>query len=267
MIAQHASVQLEINVWRWWWLATLAFVIGLFALAPAVLLERAYAPAAGVQFAARGGTIWNGDGVVSVATDSTPLTVPITWQFDPLALFRLRLGFRVSANGQALDGNSHLGLRFGSLEIRDSAVTADARLLSAAHRLAAVFTPQGKLRLQQENGESLIIAAPVGADGSWRVDGTMRLFAEQFILGSVVNAAIGTHEIALSATGSTINFTIPRSSGALKLEGSGRLTLAPPRGFTFSGFATAASDAPATLKQLGVVLPDGRQRIEVNTPW
>ena len=267
MIAQVESALPAMKVWRWWWLPVLSFVIGLIVLAPAALLERIVPPDSQVSFAADGGTIWNGRGRVSVLTDSAPLNVPVVWQFDPNALLRLRLGFHVTADGPIITGVSRLGLRSGSIELRESAVTADARVLFAAHRLATVFAPQGQLRLQQGNGESLTIEFPGNAEGFWRVDGAMGLHVEQFVLGGIVNAAVGSHEIAIQGVATTVNFSIPRSSGALKLEGAGSLTLASPRRFTFSGFATVANDAPASLKQLGAALPDGRQRLDINTPW
>jgi len=267
MIAQEDSSLSAMKLVRWWWLAAISFVIGLIALAPAALLNRVVPPDSPVRFVAEGGTIWSGRGRVSVSTDSTPLNIPVAWQFEPTALLRLRLGFHVTADGPAIAGTSRLGLRSGSIELRDTAVTADARVLSAAHRLAAVFAPQGQLRLQQGKGESLTIGFPGDADGVSRVDGTMGLQVEKFVLGGVVNAAVGSHEIALQGAATTVNFSIPRSSGALKLEGAGSLTLVSPRRFTFSGFATATNDAPATLKQLGATLADGRQRLEINTPW
>ncbi|MEO8386257.1 MAG: type II secretion system protein N [Betaproteobacteria bacterium] len=267
MIARADAALPATKLRRWWWLAVISFVISLIALAPAALLERAISPDSQVRFAADGGTIWNGRGRISVLTDTTPQTVQVVWKFEPTALLRLRLGFHVTADGPMIAGTSRVGLRTGSIELRASVITADAHALSAAHRLAAVFAPQGKLRLQQSDGESLTIDFPGNADGAWRVDGNMGLHAEQFVLGGFVNAAVGSHEIAIQGTGTTVNFSIPRSSGALKLEGAGSLTLASPRRFTFSGFATAASDAPASLKQLGAALPDGRQRLELNSPW
>lgn len=267
MIAREDDARSALNVLRWWWVVAISFVIGLIALAPAALLERVVPADSPVRFATEAGTIWNGRGRVSVMTDSTPLNVPVAWQFDPTALLRLRLGFRIQADGPIIAGVSRLGLRTGSVELRDTGVIADARVLSAAHRLAAVFAPQGKLRLQQGNGESVTIGFPGNAEGFWRVDGAMGLHVEKFVLGGVVNAAVGSHEIALQGAATTVNFSIPRSSGALKLEGTGSLTLASPRRFTFSGFATTANDAPAPLKQLGATLPDGRQRLDINTPW
>ena len=267
MIAQEDSARSAITLLRWCWLAAISFVIGLIAFAPAALLERVVPPDSQVRFVGESGTIWTGRGRVSILTDSTPLNVPVAWQFEPTALLRLRLGFHVTADGPAVVGSSRLGLRSGSIELRDTAVTADARVLSAAHRLTAVFAPQGQLRLRQGDGESMTIGFPGNADGPWRVDGAMGFYVEKFVLSSVVNAAVGSHEIAIQGVATTVNFSIPRSSGALKLEGGGSLTLASPRRFTFSGFATAANDAPASLKQLGALLPDGRQRLEINTTW
>ena len=105
------------------------------------------------------------------------------------------------------------------------------------------------------------------ANDAWQVVGAMGLNAEQLALGGIINAPLGNQEIKLNADGATIKISILRSSGPLKLEGDGAVTLALPRRLTFSGFATVAADAPAALKQLGPVMADGRQRIEFNTAW
>ena len=191
--------------------------------------------------------------------------IPVTWRFDPLSLIGLRLGFFIDANAPALSGTTHVGFGFGGLELRDTALSADARLLSMAHSAAAIFAPTGKVRLQQSADERLIVKP--AANNAWRVDGLIGLSAEQLAFGGVINAPVGSHELKLRGDGATINFSVWRSTAPLKLEGAGTLTLASPRKFTFSGFATAAADTPASLKQLGPLMADGRQRIELNTTW
>ena len=256
-----------IGIGRWWWLAVAAFVTGLVALVPAALLERLIAPNANVQFAADSGTVWSGRGRFRVATGTKLLIIPLTWRFAPGALFGVRLGFNIEPDSPAISGATLIGLRFGDVELSNTAIVADARLLALAHQAAALFTPTGKVRLQQVGDERLRVRPATNTGEAWRVDGVMGLHTDQLAFGGIVNAPLGTHDITLLGDGATIKLSVVRSSGPLKLEGGGTLALAVPRRFAFSGFATAANDAPVALKQLGPLLPDGRQRIELNTNW
>ncbi len=262
-MAQDAAI----GIGRWWWLAVAAFVIGLIALVPAALLERLIAPNANVQFAADSGTLWNGRGRIRVAAGTPPLIIPLTWRFAPGTLFGLRLGFTIEPDSPAISGTTLIGLRFGDIELSNTAIVAEARLLALAHQAAALFAPAGKVRLQQAGDERLRVRPATNTGEAWRVDGVMGLHTEQLAFGGIVNATLGSHDIKLLGDGATIKLSVLRSSGPLKLEGDGNVALGSPRRFTFSGFATAANDAPAALKQLGPLLPDGRQRIEFNTSW
>ena len=256
-----------IGIGRWWWLAVATFVIGLIALVPAALLERLIAPNANVQFAADSGTVWSGRGRFRVATGTKLLIIPLTWRFAPGALFGLRLGFTIESDSPAISGTTLIGLRFSDVELSNTSLVADARLLTLAHQAATLFAPAGKVRLQQAGDERLRVRTATNTGEAWRVDGVMGLHTEQLAFGGIVNAPLGSHDIKLMGEGASIKLSVLRSSGPLKLEGDGNVALGSPRRFTFSGFATAANDAPDALKQLGPLLPDGRQRIEFNTNW
>ncbi|MCY7389543.1 MAG: type II secretion system protein N [Burkholderiales bacterium] len=261
------------KIGRWWWLAVVAFAIGMVVLAPAALLERLPPANAAVQFVADGGTIWRGRGQLRIATtataatSATPLVIPLEWRFAPGSLLGLRLGFIVEPGAPALSGTTLIGLRPGDVELRNTALVVDARLLQLAHAVAALFPPAGTIRLQQTADERLRVRPASNADHAWQVDGAMGLNAEQLALGGIVNTPLGNHDIKLSGDGALIKISVLRSSGPLKLEGNGSVMLAMPRRFTFSGFATVATDAPPGLRQLGPVMADGRQRIELNTAW
>ena len=253
---------------RYWWLALASFVISAIALTPAAVLEfvAGQTPNANLRFTADGGTIWAGRGRIDVVQNTTRFVIPLTWRFDPLALFGLRLGVNLEANAAELSGATHIGLGLRDVELRDTALSADARLVSVAHGAMALVSPTGRVWLRQSATEHLTIRPGNSNDGD-RVDGVIGLEAEQLALGGIVNSPVGNHAIAIRGEGATIKLSVLRSSGPLKLEGSGTVALGPPRRFTFSGFATAAADAPATIKQLGPTMPDGRQRIELNTTW
>ncbi|MEQ1517251.1 MAG: type II secretion system protein N [Usitatibacteraceae bacterium] len=264
---------------RWWLLCSLAFAFGLIALAPAAILEWASnnIGEANFRFAADGGTIWRGSGRIALPGKPTAgasalptaaqLLIPVSWRFDPLALLRLRLGFFINATAPRLSGATHLGLGFNSIELRETALNADAQFLSLTNSMAALFAPAGQIRLTQSADERLVITPATRKDDAWNVVGLMGITADQFALGGAVNAAVGSHEIKLRGDGPTIQLSIPRSSGPLKLEGAGTLTLVSPRRVTFSGFATTTADAAPALKTLGPLLPDGRQRIELSANW
>ena len=257
---------------RWWWLLLASFAIGLLALAPAALVERATndaSTAAAVQarFVAESGTIWTGRGRIIVSSAASPVVIPFGWRFDPLSLFALRLGVFVDSGSPSLTGVAHLGIGFRDVELREATIDADARLLSTAHNAAALFAPTGRIRIVQAGDERFLVRPASSSTEAWRVDGPLSLNANQFAMGGAINVPTGDHEFKLRGEGSVINVTVLRSTGPLKLEGAGTLALAAPRRFTFSGFATAAGDAPPALKQLGPVMADGRQRIELNTAW
>ncbi len=263
------SQALPVKPKRWWWLLLASFAVCLVVLAPAALFDWAMsgAPNPTLRFASESGTIWTGRGRINIASDTSPVVIPIGWRFDPISLLRLRVGFFVTANAAALAGTTHMGWRFGDIELRDTMIETDARLLSMAHAAGALFAPTGKIRLQQLPDERLNMKPASNEKEAWRVNGSIGLTAEQLALAGAFNTPASNVELKLQGDGTAINVAILRSSGPLKLEGTGTLALTAPRRFTFSGFATVASDAPAALKQIGPTMADGRQRIEINTPW
>ena len=263
------SQALPVKTKRWWWLLLASFIVWLVVLAPAALFDWAMrsAPNTALRFASESGTIWTGRGRINIASDTSPVVIPIGWRFDPLSLLRLRVGFFVTANAPALAGTTHIGWRFGEVELRDTMIEMDARLLSMLHAAVALFAPSGKIRLTQSADERLNMRPASNEKEAWRVDGSIGLTADQLALAGAFNTPASNYELKLLGDGAAINVTILRSSGSLKLEGAGTLLLAAPRRFTFSGFATVAGDAPAALKQLGPLMADGRQRIEINTAW
>ncbi len=263
------SQALSVKTKRWWWLLLASFVACLVVLAPAALFDWAMrgAPNTTLRFTSESGTVWTGRGRIDIASDISPVVIPIGWRFDPLSLLRLRVGFFVTANAPALAGTTHIGFRFGEVELRDTMIETDARLLSMVHPAGAPFAPTGKIRLQQSADERLNMKPASNEKEAWHVDGSMGFIADQLALAGAFNTSASNYELKLLGDGTTINVAILRSSGPLKLEGAGTLALAAPRRFTFSGFATTAGDAPAALKQLGPTMADGRQRIEINTTW
>lgn len=250
----------------WWWLALIAFAISTLALAPAALLEWAL-PQSSVKFAADSGTLWNGRGRVAFATSGATTIVPIAWRFDPQALLRFRVGYTLSAASPSVNATSRVAYGFGQLTLAETALDADLRLLPLLHDAASLVSPTGRVALTQAADERLNLHIPRDGKQNWQVDGAITLKTQQLALGGIINAPVGSHSAQLLGSGNTVNVNISESRGAFKLEGGGSVTLSAPRRIVFVGFATAANDAPNALKQLGTAMPDGRQRIDVNTAW
>ena len=165
---------------RWWWLAVASFLVCLLVLAPAALIEWAahQSPNQTVQFIADSGTIWAGRGRITVAADRTPLVLPVVWRFDARALLDLRIGFFIAANAPALSGSARIASRFGDIQLRETAFSADAGLLTIAYRSAVIFAPLGRIRLQQTGDERLVMRPATSANQVWRVDGVNGFLAE-----------------------------------------------------------------------------------------
>lgn len=253
----------------WWWLLLASFVVCAVTLAPAALLDWAtrHDTTSTLRFTSENGTIWRGQGSIVVTSNASPVVIPIRWRFDPLSLLKLRFGFFIETSAPELDGITRIGLRFGEIEIKNTSIKASAHLLSMAQPSAALFAPSGKIHLQQTDNEYLILRPASNKNEAWHVDGSMSAIAEQIALGGIVNAAVGSHKLKILGDGASMSISVTPVSGPLQLEGAGILSFVAPRRLTFSGFATSASDAPASLKQLGTLMPDGRQRIELNTSW
>jgi hypothetical protein len=261
--------EILIKAKNWWRLLLASFVVCAFALAPAALLDWAarHDTTSTLRFTSESGTIWRGQGSVLVASTASPVVIPIRWRFDPLALLKLRVGFFIETSAPELDGTTHIGLRFGEIEFKNTAINGNARLLSMAHTSVALFAPSGKIRLQQADNEYLILRPASNEKDAWHVDGSMSAIAEQIALGGIVNATVGSHKLKILGDGASMSISITPVSGPLQLNGAGILSFVAPRRLTFSGFASTASDAPASLKQLGPLMSDGRQRVELNTSW
>ena len=251
----------------WWWLALFALAISTLALAPAALIEWALPQEGSVKFAADSGTLWHGRGRVALGVAGQTLIVPVAWSFDPQALWRFRVGYTLSTASPHVNGTSRVAYGFGELTLTETALDADAGLLPRLHAAASLLSPSGRVALNQTAEERLSLRLPSGGKQDWQVDGRITLNTQQLALGGVVNAAIGSHRAALRGSGSQVDVSISESRGALKLEGAGHVTLSAPRRVVFAGFATLTSDAPNVLKQLGTAMPDGRQRIDINSAW
>jgi Type II secretion system (T2SS), protein N len=249
--------------------AIVALLAGTVVFIPARLLEtplNARIAALGQLREARG-TIWSGSGVLSLGSGTNrKARVPLTWQFAPSALTRMRLGFDVHAQSDTINGTARAAIGFASVELRDADVSVDATLVSAFNNLAAFAGPRGLLKLTTNAGQSVNIgySAPVAASGA------MMARAENLAVRTIFPKPIGTYDIAITFRDHVAEYTLRDAAGLLKFDGGGQVHWAPTREFAYAGLAAPSRDAPlllAALLPFGRPTVDGKVRIDYKTTW
>ena len=256
---------------RVWTLAAAAFVMGLAAFLPAKMLEarinQSLTPAWNLSAS---GSVWTGFGVLHVlqsGRESDSYSVPVSWQFDPLALARLRVGWNVVAASPSLSGTVKIGAGLQSVEFRDATLDIDAGLLRQALPVIALFAPSGQFQVSTPGDAPLAI----GYGDDLRLNGKGRIKADRFGLGFLGQAPVGDYELEFSARNTTVDYVIARSRGALTLDGGGSIQIAAPRQITYSGTLTPSPALPESvlsqLKTLGQPAADGRVRFDWKARW
>jgi hypothetical protein len=257
-----------IRLRQWLWLALASFLGGLLVFLPAMLF-RGVADrlvAAPNQLHIDGGSIWSGRATLSVGSAATFKTIPFSWQFDPLALLRLRAGLKLNADSAALRGGARLGFGARNIEIRDTSLRLDAGLVGALNPLAALLGPSGMLQLDSLPGDAVLVSY----QGAPLASGKFQLRAENVGLRSAAPAPFGSFALELAAHDAALDYQLREASGPLKLDGGGSLRWTLPRQFSYRGIASATGTAPdvlAPLKSVGRPLPDGRLQIDYQSAW
>ena len=248
-----------------------AFIIGLLAFAPATLIEgpanRAMAPHAALSVS--GGTIWFGNGTLLLFPTARPVSVPISWRFDPLALWRLRVGYYLQANSASIAGNTRIGAGFGSIQLRDMALKIDTVLISRFHPLVSLLDPRGTLRININNDDSITSPYQLQHDIP-SAEGKLIVQIDSLILPSLSPRPLGIYEIAIKFDHTRAEFAFNRATGQLKLDGGGTVAWGNPRTFAYQGMANAPRDQAQLWSQLSAVgkpTADGRLKIDVNSKW
>ena len=253
---------------RLWILVTAAFVIGAIEFLPAYQFE------AGINRAlptpwnmALSGTIWDGFGVLRSGHAPDALAVPLTWKFDPMALARLRIAWKVVPTSPSLSGSVRIGADWQSVEVRDAALTIDAAALQQAIPVLALFAPSGTLLFSTPGDAQLTI----GYGSEFHVTGVAHVKADNFGLRPYGAQPLGNYQLTFTAHDTAIDYLIAQSSGALKLDGGGSIQTVAPRQIVYAGHVTASADLPevvlAGLKELGKPAADGRLRVDWKARW
>lgn len=254
---------------RLWALGGAAFLAGAIGFFPASLIEdrlnQALPPPWRIAVT---GTIWAGAGVVQGAGPGDgALTVPLTFAFDPLALARLRLAWKVVADSPSLSGSVRAGAGWQSWEFRDAALTMDAAMLPRLFPALSAYAPAGTLHLATPAGGRLT----AGHGDGLHLKGDAQIGVERLALAPFGNVPLGNYQLRLSARGTAIDYAIAQSEGALKLDGGGSIRFAPSRQFTYAGHVTPSAALPeavlTSLKAVAKPAPDGRLRIAWTSAW
>jgi Type II secretion system (T2SS), protein N len=257
---------------RWIALGAAALAIGGIAFVPARIIE---APANArlaakfgnaINVAQITGTIWSGQGQLNIGTTGRPANVPISWQFAPRALVKLRLAFDVVAQSDRLSGTATAGIGFRTIEMSQVNISADATLVSAFNNLASLAGPRGVLRLTQPADERVTFAWWGGPS----MNGALHAKAENLAVATLFPRPVGTYDLNITFRETLAEFAFTDTSGILKFDGSGQVRFAPQREFQFRGHAMPSRDVPmllAALLPLGRPTLDGRVLIDYKTGW
>ncbi len=261
-------------------IALIAFIFGVVTFAPARLLDAparaALAPYGDLTNTV--GTVWSGSGVLVLGANISnvslggrsnnpdALKVPITWQFTPASLGRLRLGFDLIAKSDAIAGAAHAGIGFRNIEISDADVTVDASFISALNSLIAFAGPRGTLRLKTNAADSITLAYR----GPLSVSGRLGASANNLSLRSLSSQPVGSYDLDINFRDNLAEYNFVKSSGVLALDGGGQVQWLPRKEFAYSGTAKASLEAPllfAAILPLGRPTLDGRVRIDYKGGW
>jgi Type II secretion system (T2SS), protein N len=247
-----------------------AFVLGAIAFAPARLLE---APARAAlaphgELTTTAGTVWSGSGVLVLGQQAggRGVSVPVSWQFAPVAFFKLRLGFDVLAKSDAIAGVVRAGIGFRNIALSHADIKADASFISALNNLIALAGPRGTVQLKTSPGESVTFAYR----GPISVTGKLNAQADNLALRTLFGEPVGSYEINFNFRDNLADYNFVKSSGLLNFEGGGQVQWLPRREFAYSGTAKASSTAPllfAALLPLGRPTLDGQVRIDYKGGW
>ncbi len=251
-------------------LAVIAFLLGAISFAPARLLDgpahAALAPYGDLTNTV--GTLWSGSGVLVLGQHGSGrnISVPITWQFAPTSLAKLRLGFDVIAKSDSISGVARAGIGFRNIEINNANINVDANFISAFNNLIAYAGPRGTLRLKTNETESVVFAYR----GPISVSGKLVAIADNISLRTLFAQPIGSFETNIYFRDNLAEYSFVKSTGLLALDGGGQVQWLPSREFAYNGTAKASPQAPllfAALLPLGRPTLDGHVRIDYKGGW
>jgi hypothetical protein len=251
-------------------IAIAAFALGAVAFAPARLLDgparAALAPHG--ELTSTVGTLWSGSGILVLGKQANTrgISVPITWQFMPSSLFRLRLGFNIIAKSESIWGIAQAGVGFFNIDISNADINVDASFISAFNNVISFAGPRGNLHLKTNRGDSVTF----GYRGPISVTGKLNARADNLALRTVFAQPVGSYDLNIIFRDNLADYNFVQSSGLLALDGGGQVQWLPRREFAYNGTAKASLQAPllfAAILPLGRPTLDGRVRIDYKGGW
>ncbi|MCL6263589.1 type II secretion system protein N [Craterilacuibacter sp. RT1T] len=198
------------------------------------------------------GTLWSGQGrPVFVAEDGSVLAMSrLAWQFDPLALFKGALGWRLHTDA----GTGSLRLTPSSWQLDNISLSLPVAAIAGLSDTWRAARLGGLLKLELQS----LAHGRDGFSGSARVSW----------LGAASPLTrirpFGSYQLQVNGQGPALGLKLQTLSGPLQIDGQGQWQ--PGKLPDFGGSASSSADAYLALRPLMLMLgrPSGPDRVSWN---
>lgn len=214
-------------------IGVLTFIAGIILFFPARVAYEWFAPP-GLSLSGISGSIWRGGAREAIVNDV--YLRGLQWEFHPLDLANLRLGYAVRTN--LVSGFIEGDIAFGVTG------TMLARNISGSLPLSVLQTPTGMAGLQgnlsvQFNELRLNAGLPVAASGVLQVS--------NLVAPLVDRRSIGGYKAEFHSQESGVFASIEDTDGVVELAGS--LQISADRSYQFIALLSAKPETPANVRQ------------------
>lgn len=219
-----------------------AFVLALFAMAPATLLSGVVESASSgrLTLANASGTVWLGNATPAIRRKEGSLLAlgKLHWDVALLSFFTGKISTGLRWEGIEQAQPMVVILSYGQVEARNAVIPLPAVVLG---ELSPLLQPA------QLTGNILIKSEQFAYSGNG-INGNA--IADWMNAGSVLSAVnpLGSYQVSIAGRGRQLDVLLMTVSGALLLEGNG--SYAPETGLKFQATARASSERSDGLKEL-----------------
>lgn len=206
------------------------------------------------------GTIWHGNGHLFVrdVKGAARDLGRAEWRLDTLQLLLLRGQVRLHTSGPQSDMFATLRVTPWGLSLNNTRLSASLQLASGFYAPAALFAPQGLLRVRTNRLEF----------GRRGLQGDAELYWDQ--AGSALSSVqpLGNYRLGVSGSGKEATLQLATLDGVLNLSGQGRWQVIGDGLLQLTGIAEAkqqAAELQPLLRLMGRDLGGGRTAFTLRT--